>query len=98
MHSAKRDDRQSLQHEGPGQCPWRERIREHYAEAGDDYRTWSPAYNMHFGFWRLGLGPLDREALLVEMTRQVIYLRRASTRRWRWSRPVTTRASQRRAS
>lgn len=72
MRHAKFVDAPSLQNTGPGPRPWRERIREHYAEAGDDYRTWSPAYNMHFGFWRLGMDPLDREAMLAEMTRQVM--------------------------
>ncbi|MDR6886324.1 MULTISPECIES: SAM-dependent methyltransferase [Variovorax] len=44
---------------------------DYFTEVADDYRAWSPSYNMHFGFWRLGLNPLRREGMLVEMNRAV---------------------------
>ncbi len=43
----------------------------YFTEVAHDYRAWSPAYNMHFGFWRWGLNPLRREGMLVEMNRAV---------------------------
>jgi len=45
--------------------------QDYFTEVADDYRAWSPSYNMHFGFWRLGLNPLRREGMLVEMNRAV---------------------------
>jgi len=45
--------------------------QDYFTEVADDYRAWSPSYNMHFGFWRLGLNPLRREGMLVEMNRMV---------------------------
>jgi SAM-dependent methyltransferase len=45
--------------------------RDYFTEVADDYRAWSPSYNMHFGFCRLGLNPLRREGMLVEMNRAV---------------------------
>jgi SAM-dependent methyltransferase len=45
--------------------------RDYFTEVADDYRAWSPSYNMHFGFWRIGLNPLRREGMLVEMNRAV---------------------------
>lgn len=50
----------------------RERIVRYYAAAGPDYGAWSPDFNMHFGFFRRGLNPCNREAMLCEMTRQVL--------------------------
>jgi cyclopropane fatty-acyl-phospholipid synthase-like methyltransferase len=44
----------------------------YYAEATQDYRAWSPSYNMHFGYFRAGLNPLRLEPMLEEMTRQVL--------------------------
>ncbi len=38
--------------------------QDYFTEVADDYRAWSPSYNMHFGFWRLGLNPLRREGML----------------------------------
>ncbi len=46
-------------------------LESHYVEASLDYRYWSRAYNMHFGFWRWGLNPLSREPMLEELTEQV---------------------------
>ncbi|MDP9933440.1 methyltransferase domain-containing protein [Variovorax paradoxus] len=45
--------------------------QDYFTEVAYDYRAWSPSYNMHFGFWRLGLNPLRREGMLVEMNRAV---------------------------
>ncbi|MDP9962657.1 methyltransferase family protein [Variovorax beijingensis] len=45
--------------------------QDYFTEVADDYRAWSPSYNMHFGFWRPGLNPLRREGMLVEMNRAV---------------------------
>lgn len=43
----------------------------YYAESTQDYWAWSPAFNMHFGYYRAGLNPLRLEPMLEEMTRQV---------------------------
>lgn len=49
-----------------------ESIIEYYSEAGMDYEPWSRKFNMHFGYYRFGLNPLNREGMLDEMTRQVV--------------------------
>ena len=43
----------------------------YFAEVAEDYRAWSPGYNMHFGFWKWGANPFRREGMLVEMNRVV---------------------------
>ncbi len=43
----------------------------YYVESGPDYETWSPAFNMHFGYWEAGMNPFKREAMLERMNRQV---------------------------
>lgn len=43
----------------------------YFTEVAHDYRAWSPAYNMHFGHWRLGLNPLRREGMLDAMNQVV---------------------------
>jgi MPBQ/MSBQ methyltransferase len=48
------------------------RIVRHYTEAGPHYAAWSRAFNMHFGYLRRPLQIFDREAMLEEMTRQVL--------------------------
>ena len=48
-----------------------ESVLRYYQETGLDYRAWSPDFNMHFGYFRRGLSPFDREAMLREMTWQV---------------------------
>jgi len=53
------------------QVYYQKTIVEYYSEAGMDYEPWSPNMNMHFGYYRLGLNPFDRESLLNEMNRQV---------------------------
>jgi SAM-dependent methyltransferase len=44
----------------------------YYRETTADYRAWSRNLNMHFGYWRLGLSPFDRERMIEEMTAQVL--------------------------
>lgn len=46
-----------------------EDTQHYFTEVAVDYSAWSPSYNMHFGYWRLGLNPLRREGMLVEMNR-----------------------------
>jgi MPBQ/MSBQ methyltransferase len=44
----------------------------YYRETTADYRAWSRNLNMHFGYWRRGLSPFDRERMIEEMTLQVL--------------------------
>lgn len=44
----------------------------YYEAAGPDFGEWSPAFNMHFGYYRLGFNPFRRERMLSEMNRQVL--------------------------
>lgn len=46
-------------------------VVQYFSDTGLDYATWSPNFNMHFGYWRPGLNPLRREPMLEEMNRQV---------------------------
>lgn len=47
-------------------------IIEYYSQAGMDYEPWSRQFNMHFGYYRFGLNPFNRERMLDEMNHQVI--------------------------
>lgn len=49
-----------------------ERLIAYYENAGPDYGEWSSGFNMHFGYYRLGLNPFRRETMLDEMNRQVL--------------------------
>jgi ubiquinone/menaquinone biosynthesis C-methylase UbiE len=49
-----------------------ERFQRYYEEAGPDYASWSPSFNMHFGFWRAGISPFNREAMLEQMNLEVL--------------------------
>lgn len=62
---------QSLKSEPAGTSQPVELVR-YYTEAGQDYGAWSPAYHMHFGYYRWGLNPFALEGLLEEMSRQVL--------------------------
>ena len=42
-------------------------LEEYYTEAGADYAAWSPEFNMHFGYFRWGMNPFDRERMLEQM-------------------------------
>jgi len=44
----------------------------YYRETTAYYRAWSPNLNMHFGYWRPGLSPFDREGMIDAMTAQVL--------------------------
>ncbi len=48
-------------------------FQRYYEEAGPDYAAWSPHFNMHFGFFRLGLNPFNREAMLEQMNREILH-------------------------
>jgi cyclopropane fatty-acyl-phospholipid synthase-like methyltransferase len=47
-------------------------FQRYYEEAGPDYAAWSAHFNMHFGFFRRGINPLDREAMLEQMNSEVL--------------------------
>lgn len=65
----------SLHRSGPDACTpvdIRQRVLDYYGAATQDYRAWSRQFNMHFGFWRAGINPLRREAMLQEMNLQAL--------------------------
>jgi ubiquinone/menaquinone biosynthesis C-methylase UbiE len=47
-------------------------FQRYYEEAGPDYAAWSAAFNMHFGFFRWGMNPFDREAMLERINQEVL--------------------------
>lgn len=47
-------------------------FQRYYEEAGPDYAAWSPHFNMHFGFFRRGMNPLNREAMLEQMNCEIL--------------------------
>lgn len=47
-------------------------FQRYYEEAGPDYAAWSPHFNMHFGFFRRGMNPFNREAMLEQMNSEVL--------------------------
>jgi cyclopropane fatty-acyl-phospholipid synthase-like methyltransferase len=47
-------------------------LEQYYREAGPDYAAWSREFNMHFGFYRIGANPLNREAMLEQMNAEVL--------------------------
>lgn len=47
-------------------------LEQYYREAGPDYAAWSREFNMHFGYYRAGANPLDREAMLEQMNAEVL--------------------------
>ncbi len=47
-------------------------LEEYYSEAGPDYAAWSRGFNMHFGFYRRGMNPVDREGMLERMNVEVL--------------------------
>jgi ubiquinone/menaquinone biosynthesis C-methylase UbiE len=49
-----------------------EAFQRYYEEAGPDYAAWSPTFNMHFGFFRRGMNPFRREAMLEQMNVEVL--------------------------
>ena len=47
-------------------------LEQYYSEAGPDYAAWSREFNMHFGYYRSGANPLNREAMLEQMNAEVL--------------------------
>jgi ubiquinone/menaquinone biosynthesis C-methylase UbiE len=47
-------------------------FQRYYEEAGPDYAAWSPGFNMHFGFFRWGMNPFKREAMLEQMNEEIL--------------------------
>ena len=47
-------------------------FQRYYEEAGPDYAAWSASFNMHFGFFRRGMNPFNRESMLEQMNREVL--------------------------
>ncbi len=47
-------------------------LEQYYSEAGPDYAAWSREFNMHFGYYRAGANPLNREAMLERMNAEVL--------------------------
>jgi ubiquinone/menaquinone biosynthesis C-methylase UbiE len=47
---------------------------DYYTKAGPDYHAWSKQFNMHFGFYQLGMNPLHLEGMLDRMNREVLDL------------------------
>ena len=47
-------------------------FQRYYEEAGPDYAAWSAAFNMHFGFFRWGMNPFRREAMLEQMNQEIL--------------------------
>lgn len=49
-----------------------QRVVDYYEVAGPDYRAWSPAFNMHFGYWRWGMNPWRLAPMLEQMNAEVL--------------------------
>src|SRR5450755_344438 len=47
-------------------------LEQYYREAGPDYAAWSREFNMHFGYYRAGANPLNRESMLEQMNAEVL--------------------------
>jgi MPBQ/MSBQ methyltransferase len=47
-------------------------LEQYYVEAGPDYAAWSSEFNMHFGYYRAGANPLNRESMLEQMNAEVL--------------------------
>ncbi|MEM9338904.1 MAG: hypothetical protein AAGA66_09265 [Bacteroidota bacterium] len=50
----------------------KEKLRSYYENAGPDYKKWSPDFNMHFGYYKRGMNPFNRERMLDEMNAEVL--------------------------
>lgn len=50
----------------------RQKIVHYFEGAGLDYYYWDKAFNMHFGYFKPGMNPFDRPALLNQMNREVM--------------------------
>lgn len=47
-------------------------LEQYYSEAGPDYAAWSREFNMHFGYYRAGANPFQREGMLEQMNAEVL--------------------------
>lgn len=47
-------------------------FQRYYEEAGPDYAAWSLSFNMHFGYFRWGMNPFRREAMLEQMNAEIL--------------------------
>src|ERR1700731_2142645 len=47
-------------------------IVQYYTEIGPDYWQWSKSFNMHFGYYRMGMNPFDLESMLRQMNQEII--------------------------
>ena len=47
-------------------------VVDYYEHAGADYRSWSPHFNMHFGYYRRGMNPLWLEPMLAAMNDEIL--------------------------
>lgn len=48
-----------------------QRVIDYYEAAGPDYAAWSPAFNMHFGYFRRGMSPWRLAPMLAQMNAEV---------------------------
>ena len=64
-------DNRELAYKQPMQLSTRQKILKYYEEAGPDYQTWSPSYNMHFGYFHWGMNPFSREKMLDRMNLEI---------------------------
>lgn len=48
-----------------------EQMIEFYEKAGIDYEHWSKNFNMHFGYYRWGINPFDREKMLEQINIEI---------------------------
>lgn len=55
----------------PAKVPGSLDVRALFTEAQEDFRHWSPGYNMHFGYWDRGMSPFAREPMLERMNEEV---------------------------
>lgn len=51
---------------------YKAKLLSYYEKAGPDYSHWSKNYNMHFGYYAMGMNPFNRRAMLENMSRKVL--------------------------
>ena len=71
MISAKINE-ETLSRSAVVQVPPQIGLEQYYSEAGPDYAAWSREFNMHFGYYRAGANPFQREAMLEQMNAEVL--------------------------
>lgn len=72
MIGAKVSETVALQPSRAAQAAPQISLEQYYSEAGPDYAAWSRGFNMHFGYFRLGANPLNRESMLEQMNAEVL--------------------------